>query len=361
MNDRFFERAGGLAIVAVLVIACLRIISPFLGALLWGAIIAISTWPLFERFQHRLRGRLGFAAFTLSTLLVLVFVVPISVLVYSLTEYVSSVGGLIKDLTTMTLPPAPAWLVNAPLIGPRVDAFWQQASNDMPALLESSRPVIKDGMTWVLRQSGSLTLSLLEFLLAIILAGFLCVNGGGAKTMLERLICRIAGEHGPALVLIAGQTIRAVSVGVVGTALMQALLSVFGFVIAGVPGAGLLGLFCFILAMMQVGTALVWIPTAVWLGYQDATGWAIFTVIWGILINVADNFVKPYLISHGSGLPIPLIFLGVLGGLLAWGLIGIFVGATLLVVCFTLLKSWLDMNQTVQDVNFTSVDHHENP
>ena len=115
MKDRFFERAGGLAIVALLVIACLKIISPFLGALLWGAIIAISTWPLFERLQRRLKGRRGLAAFILTTGLILVFIVPISLLIYSLTEYVASVAGLIKDLTAMTLPPPPGWLVNAPI------------------------------------------------------------------------------------------------------------------------------------------------------------------------------------------------------------------------------------------------------
>lgn len=351
MNERFFERAGGLAIVAVLVIACIKIISPFLGAMLWGTIIAISIWPLFIRLERLLKGRRGLAALILTIGLILVLVVPVSVLVYSLTEHVNSVTELVKDLTTITLPQAPAWLVNAPLIGAPINAIWQQASTDMPALLESARPAIKGGMAWLLKQSGSLTLSLLEFLLAIVLAGFLCVNGSGVRNFLERLIYRIAGRQGYALIRVAGQTIRSVSVGVVGTALMQALLSVFGFAIAGVPGAGLLGLFCFVLAMMQLGTALVWIPVAVWLSFQGETGWASFTAVWGILINISDNFVKPYLISQGSGLPIPLIFLGVLGGLLAWGFIGIFVGATLLVVCFTLLISWLEMEQPVPAVD----------
>ncbi len=361
MNDRFFEKAGGLAIVAVLVIACLKLISPFLGALLWGAIIAISSWPLFQGLQRRLGERNGLAAFILTTGLIFVFVVPISLLVYSLTDYVESVVGMAKDLTTITLPQAPDWLVNLPLVGPRINAFWQNASTHMPALLETARPYIKDGATWLLKQSGTLTLSLLEFLLAIVLAGFLCANGAKVREFLERLICRIAGQQGFALISIAGQTIHAVSVGVVGTAFMQALLSVFGFAIAGVPGAGLLGLFCFILAMLQVGTALVWIPTAIWLSYQGDEGWAIFTVVWGILINISDNFVKPYLISHGSGLPIPLIFLGVLGGLLAWGFIGIFVGATLLVVCFTMLNSWLDQDKPVQTVYVSNAGQYEKP
>lgn len=348
MNDRFFERAGGLAIVAVLLIACLKIITPFLGALIWGTIIAISTWSLFDRLQRRLTERRGLAAVILTIGMIFVFVVPIFLLVNSLTDHVASVGTLLKDLTTMTLPDAPSWLVNVPLIGPQIEEFWQEARSDMPALVASARPVITDGTSWLLKQSGNLTLSLLEFLLAIILAGFLCANGDGAKALVERLICQIAGQQGLALINVAGQTIRAVSIGVVGTASIQALLSVFGFAIASVPGAGLLGLFCFILAMLQVGTAPVWIPTAIWLSYQGETSWAIFTVVLGIFINISDNFVKPYLISQGSDLPIPLIFLGVLGGLLAWGFIGIFVGPTLLVVSFTLLKSWLHLKEPVQ-------------
>jgi len=248
----------------------------------------------------------------------------------------------------MTLPKAPSWLTGIPLIGSQIGDLWERASTDMPALLETVRPAIKEGLTWLLKHSGSLTLSIFEFLLAIVLAGFIYVNGDAAKGLISRLTKRIAGESGQNLLIVAGQTIRAVSVGVVGTALIQAVLSVFGFVIAGVPGAGLLGLFCFFLAMLQVGTGLVWIPTAIWLSYQGDTGWAIFTVIWGIFINISDNVIKPYLISQGSGLPVPLIFLGVLGGLLAWGFIGIFVGSTLLVVCFKLLSSWLESEQSVQ-------------
>jgi predicted PurR-regulated permease PerM len=342
MNDRFFERAGSLAVVTVLVIACLKIISPFVGALLWGIIIAVSLWPLFLRLYRRLERR-GLAAFMMSVGMALVFIVPFSVLISSLTEHVASVAGLAKDLTTMKLPEAPAWLAKVPLMGSRLEALWHQASTDMPAVLESARPAIRDGAAWVLKQSGNLTLAVLEFLLAIIFAGLLLANGEAMQALVKRLTHRIGGQQGLALVDVAGQTIRAVAIGVIGTALAQALLSVFGFVIAGVPGAMLLGLLCFMLAMMHVGTSLVWIPVAIWLGYQNETGWAIFTVIWGLIINISDNIVRPYLISHGSGLPIMLIFLGVIGGLLAWGFIGIFVGATLLVVCFTLLNSWLEM------------------
>jgi predicted PurR-regulated permease PerM len=181
----------------VLVIACLKIIAPFLGALLWGTIIAISTWPVFDHLQRRLRGRQALAAFILTTVLILVFVVPISLLVYSLTEHVASV------------------------VGPRIETLWQDASTDMPALLETARPAIRDRATWLLKQSGSMTLALLEFLLSIVLAGFLCVNGAAAKGLIERLISRIAGPQGFALISIAGQTVRSVSIGGVGTALMR--------------------------------------------------------------------------------------------------------------------------------------------
>lgn len=344
MNDRFFERAGSLAVISVLVVACLKIILPFTGALLWGVIITVAAWPLFLRFYRRLKRR-GLAAFLLVFGMALVFIVPFAVLVYSLAEHVDSVAGLAKDLTVMKLPEAPAWLAKVPLVGARLEALWHQASTDMPALLESARPAIRNSATWVLRQSGNLTLALLEFLLAIIFAGLLLANGESLQMLVKRLTHRIGGQQGLALVDVAGQTIRAVTIGVIGTALAQALLSVFGFVLAGVPGALLLGLLCFLLAMMHLGTSLVWIPAAIWLSYQNESGWAIFTVIWGLIINISDNIVRPYLISHGSGLPIMLIFLGVIGGLLAWGFIGIFVGATLLVVCFTLLNSWLAMEE----------------
>jgi predicted PurR-regulated permease PerM len=344
MNDRFFERAGSLAVVTVLVIACLKILSPFVGALLWGIIIAVSLWPLFLRLCRRLKRR-GPAAFMMAAGMALVFIVPFTVLISSLAEYVDSVAGLAKDLTSMKLPAAPAWLVKIPLIGARFEALWHQAGTDMPAVLESARPAIRNSATWVLRQSGHLTLAVLELLLATIFAGLLLANGEAMQTLIKRLTHRIGGQQGLVLVDVAGQTIRAVAIGVIGTALAQALLSVFGFVIAGVPGAMLLGLLCFLLAMMHVGTSLVWIPVAIWLAYQNETGWAIFTVIWGLIINILDNIVRPYLISHGSGLPVMLIFLGVIGGLLAWGFIGIFVGATLLVVCFTLLNSWVAMEQ----------------
>lgn len=345
MNDRFFEKISSLVIITGLVIACLKIISPFVGALLWGIIIAVSTWPLFLRLSRRLNKRRGLAAFVMAIVMALVLIVPFAILVYSLAEHVASVAGLAKDLTTITLPEAPAWLDNVPLIGARLEGLWQRAGTDLPALFETARPAIRNGAIWILRQSGNLTLAVLEFLLATVFAGLLFANGEAAQILVTRLTHRIGGQRGLALVDVAGQTIRAVAIGVIGTALAQALLSAFGFVIAGVPGAALLGLLCFLLAMMQIGTSLVWIPVVIWLGYQGESGWAIFTVIWGLFINIGDNFVKPYLISHGSGLPMILIFLGVLGGLLAWGFIGIFVGATLLVVCFTLLNSWLAMEQ----------------
>ncbi|MGR9088055.1 MAG: AI-2E family transporter [Gammaproteobacteria bacterium] len=343
MNDRLFEKASGLAIIAVLIIACFKIIYPFLGALLWGGIIAISTWPLHLWLRRYLGERQGIAAFLLTTVLILVFALPISLLIYSLSEHVASVSGLARDLTAISLPDAPAWLSDLPMIGPGISSAWLKASSDMPAMLETARPAILDGLRWVLKQSGHLTLALLEFILAIVLAGFLCAHGFEAKGFADRLVTRIAGQNGLALVTVASQTVRAVSVGVVGTALIQALLSVFGFAIAGIPGTALLGLLCFVLAMMQVGTALVWIPVAVWLSYQGETSWVVFTVVWNILVNISDNFIKPYLISQGSHVPIPLIFLGVLGGILAWGFVGIFVGPTLLVVCHTLLNRWLTL------------------
>jgi predicted PurR-regulated permease PerM len=214
--------------------------------------------------------------------------------------------------------------------------------------MEKLRPYIITATQWLLAQGAQLGLTLLEFVLAIVFTGILYVTGEDITALVQRFATRIGGESSLNLLPVAVRTIRSVAFGVIGTALVQALLSVGSFVIAGVPGVAVLGLFCFVFAMMQIGTALVWIPIAIWLAYQDQEGWATFIVISGLAINVMDNFIKPYLISRqGAGIPTILIFIGVLGGLIAWGFLGIFLGATLLAIAYTVLRSWLDQAPSV--------------
>ena len=343
LHEQFFERTIALFLIAVLFLACLQITAPFLRALTWATIMTISTWPLFLRFHQRLGERKKLAATVLAMTLALAFLLPGALLIASLTDSIQSVAALATDLTTLKLPDLPSWVTGLPIVGDRIDSVWQSARTDMGAVMEKLQPYIITATQWLLAEGAKLGLTLLEFLLAIVFTGILYVTGESLTALVKRFATRLGGESSLNLLPVAVQTIRSVAFGVIGTALIQAVLSVGSFVIAGVPGVAVLGLFCFVSAMLQIGTGLVWIPIAIWLAYQDRTGWAIFIVVSGLSINIMDNFIKPYLISRqGAGIPTILIFIGVLGGLIAWGFLGIFLGATLLAIGYTVLRSWLD-------------------
>jgi len=349
MNDKqFFERTIALILIAALSFACLQITAPFLRAFIWATIMAVSTWPLFLQLRQRLGERKKLAATIMAITLALAFVFPGVLLVTSLTDSIQSVAALATDLTTMKLPDLPSWVTGFPLVGERIDSTWRNVRMDMTATLEKLRPYIITATQWLLSEGAQLGLTLLEFLLAIVFTGILYVTGENITALAEQFATRVGGESSLNLLPVAVQTIRSVAFGVIGTALIQAVLSVGSFVIAGVPGVALLGLLCFVFAMLQVGTGLVWLPVAIWLAYQDQKGWAIFIIVSGLFINIMDNFIKPYLISRqGAGIPTIIIFIGVLGGLIAWGFLGIFLGATLLAIGYTVLRSWLDQAPSV--------------
>lgn len=340
--DRFFERAIGLLTIGLLIAACIKIVAPFTGALIWSTIIAVAAWPVFEGLTRRLGGRAGIAATLITVAILLVIAMPVALLINSLAEHVQGVLHITEDVSSLRLPGPPEWVNRVPLIGPEIESRWLAAVENLETTLTKIRPWIGKAATWTVSQGAHLTLSLLEFLLATVLAGFLFVHGKSLAGLLERFASAIAGESGTGLVHTAGLTIRSVTIGVMGTALIQSVLTALGLLLAGVPGALLLWFASFLLATLQLGTALVWIPAAIWLEIHDQTGWMIFLVVWGLFVNTIDNFIKPYLIAQGSGTPLAIVFLGVIGGMLAWGFIGIFIGSTLLAVSHALLKAWLD-------------------
>jgi predicted PurR-regulated permease PerM len=344
-HEQFFERTIALLLIAALLFACVQITAPFLRAFAWAIILAVSTWPLFLHLRQRFGENKKLAATVMAITLAVAFLLPGVLLVASLTDSIQSVAALATDLTTLKLPALPSWVTGLPIVGKRIDSVWQSAITDMGAVTEKLQPYIITATRWLLAQSAQLGLTLLEFVLAVVFTGILYGTGENITVLVKQFARRVGGESSLSLLPVAVQTIRSVAFGVIGTALIQAALSVGSFVIAGVPGVAVLGLFCFVVAMLQVGTGLVWIPVAIWLGYQGQKGWAIFIVASGLFINIIDNFIKPYLISRqGAGIPTILIFIGVLGGLIAWGFLGIFLGATLLAIGYTVLHSWLDQD-----------------
>lgn len=331
-----------LAAVALLLVASVRVILPFLGALTWAAIIAITAWPLHKRLSLRLGGRKRWAATIIVLGLLLVLALPITLMVATAVETLPSLRAATQDFSVNALPAAPQWLQNLPLVGSKLVQLWASIQNDLPGFFEKARPAINQAALWILGSGASVGFGLLEIVLAIVIAGLFLVNGDALWDGGELAMHKLGGDSADDLPEVIARTVRSVSVGVVGTALAQTLLCVIGLAIAGVPGALVLGFLCFVIAVAQLPTLLVWLPAAGWVFYTGNTGYGVFLLLWGfLLVNTIDNFLKPWLISQGAQMPLSVIFVGVIGGLLAWGMIGLFIGPTLLAVCLSLFRHWL--------------------
>ncbi len=336
------ERILALLFIGALGFACLKIVTPFVAPLIWAIILALSTWPYYLKLSEWLGGRRGIAATGLTLAMLLLFVVPAIDAFESVADHLPSLNNLVGELTALRPDHPPEWAAKIPLVGAKLDAAWSAGKLKTVLVPEKIRPVLTTAAGWVFEQGAGLALATVHAILAVILAGLLYANGEKASAAAERVAHRIGGSSALQALRVAGLTVRGVSLGVIGTALLQAILSGLGFALAGVPGAAILGLLCFLTATLQIGTGLIWIPTAIWLANQGSEGWAAFTVAWGIFINIIDNFIKPYLIGKTSPLPFLLILVGVIGGLLAWGFVGIFLGTTLLAVAYTVFLEWLE-------------------
>lgn len=336
------------ALVMLLVLACIRIIQPFFGALIWAVIIAVSVWPAFNWLAYKLNGRRRTAAVILIGAITLALAAPIGLMILSMGDLWPLLTQITHGLSVFHLPDAPAWLQQMPVVGTPLTQLWKSAQTDLPSLLTRLLPAINRGALWSLSYGAQLALSLLEVILALIVAALLLINGEHAWRLAEKAIVKLGGAPASDLPDVVARTIRGVTTGVIGTALAQTLLCVIGLMIAGVPAPLVLGFLCFLLAVAQMPTLFVWLPAAGWVFYTGHSGYAIFLLLWGfLLVNTIDNFIKPFLISQGAKLPLSLIFIGVIGGLLAWGMIGLFIGPTLLAVGYTLFEHWLKGEETL--------------
>ncbi|MBK9140168.1 MAG: AI-2E family transporter [Verrucomicrobia bacterium] len=342
MNERRtkVEQSLGWIILALLLGGCLLVMLPFATALVWGTVLSVSSWPLYRRLLGWLGGRRTLAAALMALAMICVVLLPFVVVGVNL-------GDNVKELTAATRrwmdagPPAPpAWLPKVPAIGQQAAEYWLSLAADSSKLIEAGKGLIEPVSGWLLSVGLALGRGLLQLALSILVAFFLFRDGGKAAERLGSAVTRIAGDRGVHLLTVAGNTVRGVVYGILGTALVQAVLAGVGFFIAGVPGAGVLALLTFFLSVVPVGPPLVWLPAVLWLFSQGATGWGIFMLIWGVGVSSVDNFVKPWLISQGSALPFLLIFFGVIGGALAFGFIGVFIGPTLLAVGYRLVREW---------------------
>jgi predicted PurR-regulated permease PerM len=335
------ERWGGAVAVALLTVACLLILRPFISAALWAAILCFTTWPLFSRFTAELGGRRTLAAAIATLLLSAIIAAPVAILVSHLSGNITEIIAASRKLIHEGPPAPPAWVGSVPFVGDRLAARWtelSESSADRLAAIAKWLPTVKDA---VLGSGRALGEGVFQIILSLLMVFLFYRDGEAAANRLAGAIRRIGGSEGSRLLDVAGATMRAVVYGVLGTALLQGILAGAGFMVAGVPGAALFGFLTFVVAVIPGGPLLVGLGPIFWLYSRGSIEWAVIIAIWVLLVGNLDNIVRPFLIARGGGdVPLILILLGVIGGALAFGLIGLFLGPTLLAVGYRLFDEW---------------------
>ena len=335
------ERNIGWAVLLLLLGGCLLVMLPFVSALLWAVVLAVSSWPLYRRMRRLTGNRSTLASMLMLLGLLLILLTPFVIVGATLADNVTAVTAAVRKWFAAGPPTPPEWLGKVPLVGGKAVDSWRSLASDTAKFWAEAQRFIEPVTAWLLRAGLALGAGLLQLALSIFIAFFLFRDGAALAERLTTAVERIAGDRGKHLLIVASKTVRGVVYGILGTALVQAVLAGIGFVIAGVPGPAFLALLTFFFSVVPVvGTGLVWVPAAIWLFHQGSTGWGIFMVIWGLGVGNVDNVVKPWLISQGSDMPFILIFFGVLGGALAFGFIGVFLGPTLLAVGYRLVEEW---------------------
>jgi predicted PurR-regulated permease PerM len=328
-------------LMVLLIGASFWILRPFMLAIVWAATIVVATWPLMLKLQARLRSR-GLAVAIMSGTMILVFVVPLVLAIYALIENADSIAEWLQGLSSAALPPPPDWLSRIPLVGAKISERWASlAAAGHAGLAARLAPYLTAAAEWLAGALGSLGMLAFQFLLTVIITVVMYTQGEAARAGLVRFGRRMAGERGEAIVVLAGQAIRAVALGVVVTALAQTVLAGLGLAVAGIPFAAMLTGVILLLCIAQLGPILVLVPAVIWLFWTDQTGWGTALLIWTVGVGTMDNVLRPFLIRRGADLPMLLIFAGVIGGLVSFGIVGLFVGPVVLAVTYTLLKDWM--------------------
>jgi predicted PurR-regulated permease PerM len=328
--------------LGLLIGSSLWVLSPFLPALVWSVMLVVATWPLMRGVERRLGGRRGLAVGIMTGAVLLVLVVPLTWAIATIVRNTEALSGWSRSIAGLTVPPPPDWLERIPLLGSRARDAWAVLAATTPEEWSARVvPHVGTGLRWFARQVGSLGLLFVHFLMTVILSAILYARGESAAGGLMAFAQRLAGARGERAVELAGQAIRGVALGVVGTALIQSALVGVGLAVARIPYAGILTAIAFLLCIAQLGPLLVLIPAVGWLYWTGATVGGTALLVWTVITGASDNVLRPLLIRRGADLPMLLILAGVLGGLIAFGVIGLFVGPIVLAVTYTLLVSWV--------------------
>jgi predicted PurR-regulated permease PerM len=336
--SRSFTRV---ATITLLVIGCLWVLQPFLAAILFAAAVVISSWPMYVLLLHKMRGRRTLAALTMTLTLTLLVIIPLALVAYNLADNVGQAYEQVSATLREGQIEPPKWISQVPLVGEWLDRYLRELTSSRDNMMDFARRMVDPARHYLLTGGLMLGTGVVQMSLAAFVSFFLYRDGDTLSRVSTEAIRRLVGDGAKGVVDIVSQTVRGVMYGLLGTALAQALVAAIGFAIAGVPAVPLLSVLVFVFSIAPIGPPIVWGGAAVWLFVQGQVGWGIFMLVWGVvLISSVDNVVRPMLISRGSSLPFLLTLLGVLGGVIAFGFVGMFIGPTLLAVGYSFISGW---------------------
>jgi predicted PurR-regulated permease PerM len=323
-------------------VGCVLVLYPFFSALLWAGILVFTTWPLAEWLRVHLRLKRAAASGLMVALTAVVVVLPIALAAPGGADDVAKLRHVVEDALRAGLPDSPLWVFDIPMVGPTIGSLWNTWAADVSVMLGALRPylgiVLEGGLGLLLGVANGV----LMFLFALFAAFFFYAYGEPIAARLRLILHRVAGLQADRLIVVTGATVRGVVYGILGTAVVQGILTAFGLWLSGVPRPVLLGAVAGFLAVLPIGAPLVWIPAAIWLLGSGHLGWSVFLAVYGVVaVSGADSVIRPWFIARGAQLPFLLTVLGVLGGALAFGLLGIFLGPVLLGIGYTLANEWV--------------------
>ena len=329
-------------VIGALLLASLWTLLPFLSGMIWATTIAVATWPLLLRLERATGGRRALAVAAMTLLVLLVFIVPFALAISTMLDAAGRSPAVMNAFLTKGLGPPPAWIEDIPVVGRQMADQWQTVSAGGPeALAEVLQPYGRSAAAWAIAASGGVGRMVVLILLTVVLVTILYADGETAARGVLAFAHRLGGETGERTVRLAGQAVRSVALGVVLTALVQALLAGIGLWFCGIPHPALLTAITFILGIAQIGPVLVLAPAVFWLYWTGSSGWATALLVWSLPVAALDNIMRPILIRRGVQLPILLIVAGVIGGLISFGVVGLFIGPVVLAATYTLAKDWV--------------------
>jgi predicted PurR-regulated permease PerM len=342
------EQLAQLAAVLILVAGCYFVMRPFLVATLMAAVVCISSWPLYEWLLRRLKGHRNWAAASMTLALVLVVILPLALVAYSLSDNVMSIYGYLRELVQRGPIAPPAWLIKLPLIGVSTHDYWQMLATDQEQMAALTDRILEPAKGLLIASGIMLGQGVAEMSLVTFVCFYFYRYGVELMRFIDGVMAHVIGMQAQDITVIINKTVRSVMYGLLGTSLAQGIVATIGFLIAGIPAALLLGFATAVLALIPIGPPIIWGGAVIWLMFQGEVGWAVFMLTWGvIMISGIDNMVLPLLLSRDSNMPFILLFLGVFGGVMAFGFVGIFLGPTLLAVGLNLLGQWVVEDSSV--------------